>query len=52
MEKEFREKYYKYKFPGLLGPLKKTMKYNQIDYSKVIEKIENYKQSKTIKQHF
>ena len=51
MEKEFREKYYKYKFPGILGPLKKTMKYKQIDYSKVIEKIENYKQSKTIKQH-
>ena len=43
MEKEFYQKYYKYNFPGITGPLKKTIKYREIDYTKVLEKIYEYK---------
>jgi len=45
MEKEFYNKYMKYKFPGLMGPFKKTQKYNSIDYTKAYELIEQYKRS-------
>lgn len=44
MENEFDEKYYRYRFPGIMGPIKKTLKYNEIDYTKVCEKIEEYKE--------
>ena len=27
-----------------MGPIKKTLKYNEIDYTKVCEKIEEYKE--------
>lgn len=43
MEKEFYSKYMKYKFPGLTGPLKKTQKYNSIDYTKAYALINEYK---------
>ena len=43
MEKEFYNKYMKYDFPGLTGPLKKTQKYNSIDYTKAYELIDEYK---------
>lgn len=44
MEKEFYNKYYKYNFPGLNGPIEKAKKYNDIDYSKAHELINNYKE--------
>ena len=43
MEKEFYNKYMKYDFPGLTGPLKKTQKYNSIDYTKAYELLDEYK---------
>ncbi|MFA5603260.1 MAG: hypothetical protein WDA12_00170 [Bacilli bacterium] len=46
MEKEFQDKYYKHKFPGITGPLKKIQKYNQLDYSEVFNVLDNYKQNK------
>jgi len=45
MEKEFYNKYMKYKFPGLMGPFKKTQKYNSIDYTKAYVLIEEYKRN-------
>lgn len=45
MEKEFHNKYMKYSFPGLIGPLKKTQKYNSINYKKAYELIDDYKKS-------
>ncbi len=45
MEEEFYNKYMKYKFPGLTGPLKKTQRYNSIDYAKVYALIDEYKKS-------
>ena len=43
MEEEFHNKYMKYDFPGLTGPIKKTQKYNTIDYTKAYILIEEYK---------
>lgn len=43
MENEFYNKYMKYKFPGLLGPLKKTKKYNSINYKEAYKLINEYK---------
>lgn len=43
MECEFYTKYMKYNFPGLMGPFKKTKKYNSIDYSKAYDLLEHYK---------
>ena len=43
MEEEFYNKYMKYNFPGLTGPLKKTKKYNSIDYTKAYELLNEYK---------
>lgn len=45
MEEEFYDKYIKYKFPGLTGPIEKTKKYNEIDYSKVYDMLEEYNNS-------
>ena len=45
MEKEFYNKYMKYDFPGLTGPLKKTKKYNSIDYTSAYEIIDDYKKN-------
>lgn len=45
MEREFHDKYMKHKFPGLTGPLKKTQKYNSIDYSKAYALIDEYRRS-------
>ena len=45
MENEFHNKYMKYNFPGLTGPLKKTQKYNSIDYTKAWELIDEYKRN-------
>lgn len=36
MEQEFYTKYYKHKFNGLTGPIKKAKKYDEIDYPKFI----------------
>lgn len=43
MEEEFYNKYMKYEFPGVMGPFKKTKKYNFLDYSEVYILIEEYK---------
>lgn len=43
MEKEFQEKYMKYKFSGVNGPFEKMKKYDTIDYSSVYEIIDEYK---------
>ncbi len=43
MEEEFYNKYMKYNFPGLTGPLKKTKKYNSIDYTKAYDLLNEYK---------
>lgn len=43
MEEEFHNKYMKYNFPGLTGPIKKTQKYNSIDYTKAYALIDDYK---------
>jgi len=48
MEKEFHEKYYSHKFPGLTGPLKKAVKYKDINYDMVYKKIEQYKEQREI----
>lgn len=48
MEKEFYNKYMKYSFPGITGPIKKTQKYNTLDYSKAYLLIEEYKKSKNM----
>lgn len=45
MEKEFHNKYMKYKFPGLAGLFKKTQKYNSIDYTKAYALIDEYKRN-------
>ena len=45
MEKEFQEKYMKYKFPGINGPFEKMNKYDTIDYSRVYEIIDEYKRN-------
>ena len=42
MEEEFYNKYMKYNFPGLTGPLKKTQRYNSIDYTKAYELLNEY----------
>lgn len=47
MEREFYYKYMKYDFPGLLGPIKKTQKYNSIDYANAYKLIDDYKNSQT-----
>ena len=47
MEEEFYNKYMKYNFPGLTGPLKKTQKYNSIDYTKAYELLNEYKKLQT-----
>lgn len=52
MEKEFDDKYYRYKFPGIMGPFKKAKRYNSIDYSQayvLIEKYKDYSKSHKIK---
>lgn len=43
MEKEFYKKYYAYQFPGITGPLKKAVKYRDINYKEVYQKIDEYK---------
>lgn len=43
MNKEFYPKYYDKSFPGLLGPLKKTKAYSEINYEKVYQLIKDYK---------
>lgn len=43
MEKEFYNKYMKYDFPGITGPIKKTQKYNSLDYTKAYILIKQYK---------
>lgn len=43
MEEEFYNKYMKYNFPGLTGPLKKAQKYNSIDYTKAYDLLNEYK---------
>lgn len=45
MEKEFYNKYMKYNFPGITGPIKKTQKYNTIDYTNAYLLIKDYKKS-------
>ena len=45
MEREFYTKYMKYKFPGLMGPFKKTKKYNSIDYTRAYGLLEHYKKN-------
>lgn len=45
MNKEFYNKYMKYSFPGITGPIKKTKKYDSIDYTEVYKLIDNYKMS-------
>lgn len=45
MEKEFYHKYMKYSFPGITGPIKKTQKYNMIDYTNAYLLIKEYKKS-------
>lgn len=45
MEKEFYDKYMKYNFPGITGPIKKTQKYNTIDYTNAYLLIKEYKKS-------
>ncbi len=45
MEKEFYHKYMKYDFPGITGPIKKTQKYNMIDYTNAYLLIKEYKKS-------
>lgn len=49
MEKEFHNKYMKYDFPGLTGPLKKTQKYNSIDYTEAYKLIDEYKKKYEIR---
>lgn len=44
MDQEFYLKYMQYKFPGLTGPLKKTKKYNTIDYTDAYNLINQYKE--------
>ena len=44
MEKEFYNKYSKYDFPGITGPIKKVQKYKQIDYNKIYSILNDYKQ--------
>lgn len=46
MNHEFQDKYYKHKFPGITGPLKKVKKYNQLDYSEVFNVLYNYQQNR------
>lgn len=43
MEEEFYNKYMKYNFPELTGPLKKAQKYNSIDYTKAYDLLNEYK---------
>jgi hypothetical protein len=45
MEKEFYNKYMKYNFTGITGPIKKTQKYNMIDYTNAYLLIKDYKKS-------
>lgn len=45
MEKEFYDKYMKYNFPGITGPIKKTQKYNAIDYTSAYLLIKEYKKN-------
>ncbi len=42
MEKEFQEKYYQFKFPGITGPEEKALKYNNIDYSEIEKYIDQF----------
>lgn len=48
MEMEFNNKYMKYDFPGITGPIKKTQKYNTINYSRAYQMIEEYKRKHNI----
>ncbi len=52
MEKEFNTKYYTHKYPGADGPFEKVKRYNEIDYTKAYELINEY-QNKELerKQH-
>ena len=43
IEKEFQEKYMKYKFSGVNGPFEMMKKYDTIDYYSVYEIIDEYK---------
>lgn len=43
MEEEFYNKYYKFKYPGLLGPINKAKKYDEINYENAHELIDSYK---------
>lgn len=45
MEKEFQEKYYKYNYPGINGPIEKARRYADIDYSRAYELLDKYKQN-------
>lgn len=48
MNEEFWKKYYSHEFPGITGPLKKTLKYRDINYDVVYQKIEEYKERKMV----
>ena len=41
MEKEFYNKYMKYKFPEIIGPIQKVKKYNTVDYTNVYNQLSN-----------
>jgi len=50
MNKEFYEKYYKFKYPGPNGPFEKAKRYGEIDYSNAMGLIEEYKTKNSIKR--
>lgn len=45
MEMEFNSKYMSHKYPGVMGPFKKTKNYETIDYSRAYELLDEYKKS-------
>ena len=50
MEKEFYNRYMKHEFPGILGPLKKVIKYNSLNYTDAYKLIEQYKKDNNCKK--
>ena len=50
MEKEFYNKYMKHGFPGILGPLKKVIKYYSLNYTDAYKLIEQYKKDNNRKK--